>query len=417
MSKITNKTFNINLSHKNFDISEDKEYIDIEGWATKNVNQDGTPKIDLDDEHVSSSGFDLQATRLFLNHDITQSVGELTLEHKPEGIWLKARAYKDTMEEKEFNRLRRGLYSFSIGFKAVSGEYIEVQGDDILSFTKGTIYEVSLVALPSNDLATIESMKSFSDKECQGIQCSINSLKAMNPDKECGCKGKDMKDLLDKIKGLTLEETEQESWNQERKFMLLLDNFQQTLYDNFDGNIWWEEISKEEALNNIKQAMETFTDRVNDMLINSETEADVTKGKIEREDMKKDAQPQEEVQEVETKDEPTEELPKEEIQEEVEEKPETDEPTNEPTEKEEAPEAEPQEEVQEVVEEVSEPKAEPLDIKNEVIEILGADLDTTEPEKIQELYDNLADKLGDLFSAHEALSKIEEFVKRDLEEA
>ena len=65
---------------------------------------------------------------VFLNHDITQSVGELTLEHKPEGIWLKARAYKDTMEEKEFNRLRRGLYSFSIGFKAVSGEYIEVQG-------------------------------------------------------------------------------------------------------------------------------------------------------------------------------------------------------------------------------------------------------------------------------------------------
>lgn len=161
-----NKTKDFNLSvginTKNITIPDNQEYVDIEGYASKSM-LNGEKVVDLAGEHVETSGFDLIAKRILLNHNHQEPVGELKLTHKPDGIAIHARVYKKAMEEKEFERVKLGLYDFSIGFFATDAEYKMIGGKDVLCFTKGSVYETSLVAIPCNTEATHTSIKSLMD--------------------------------------------------------------------------------------------------------------------------------------------------------------------------------------------------------------------------------------------------------------
>ena len=152
-------SLSLGIDQKDISVSDDKGYVDIEGFASR-MSVNGVKVIDLDGEYVETSGFTLEAKRLLLNHDMHEPVGDLTLSHAPEGVRIKARAYKKAMEEKEYERVKLGLYDFSIGFIASEVDYREINGKNIRCFTKGSIYETSLVAIPSNQMATIDSIKS-----------------------------------------------------------------------------------------------------------------------------------------------------------------------------------------------------------------------------------------------------------------
>lgn len=220
------KKLNLNISTKQFNISEEQDVVTIEGYASK-MYQDGNPVTDLDQEMVSTTNFRLEAKRLLLNHELEEPVGEITLEHRPDGIYLKGKGYKDTMKDQDWARLKRGLFDFSIGFIAEEAEYRNIDGKEILVFTKGVIYEVSLVAIPSNKFATLDVIKSIQSKSGLVMECSIDNIKSMNPDMDCSClnglkeeakqKQLERENMnIEKIKeaikkGLTIEETMKES--------------------------------------------------------------------------------------------------------------------------------------------------------------------------------------------------------------
>jgi HK97 family phage prohead protease len=156
-----NKNFNVSvgISTKDITVSEDKQYLDIEGYASR-MTINGRKVVDLDGEHIETSGFDLVAKRLLMNHNIHEPVGDLVLTHTHDGVKIKARVYRKAMEEKEFERVKLGLYDFSVGFFATEVDYKDIEGKKIRCFTKGTIYETSLVAIPANPSATLDSIKS-----------------------------------------------------------------------------------------------------------------------------------------------------------------------------------------------------------------------------------------------------------------
>jgi HK97 family phage prohead protease len=447
-----NKNINISISSKNFNISESQDEITLEGYASK-MFDNGKEVVDLDSEFVDTKQFELIAKRLLLNHKLEDVVGEIELEHRPDGIYLKGKAYKDTMDSKEWARLRKGLYSFSIGFTVEDGEYREINGQETLTFTKGIVYEVSLVPIASNPKAIIDNMKSINmDKGCIGLQCSVDQIKSMNPNMPCDCledlkkeaektKGKEMdketKEALTKsiqeniIKGLTIEETMSEIWNVDDNLWQMFRYFIQTIEDNIYEFEWSDSYDRTEMVTNINSAMELFKQtleeeslRIGETIGKEINQEVITKGKDMKDKQKETKStetetPSEEVtqetpKEVETKDSETdsqEEVSSKETQEqpsETSEKP-TEKPNEEPKEdlaktSEEQPstpsettEVEPKAEpTKEEPKEVQETKVDEPKVVQEKPSIFEFDLVKAEPEEIAEAYDKLADRLEEI---------------------
>jgi len=265
------KKFNI-LSTFTKQVDEDKGIAYVSGWASK-AYENGQLVIDRDDEHVDTVGFELGGAKVLLaQHDWDRPVGKLALSHRPEGIWLDGEVHR-AMDEKMYYAVKNGIIdSFSIGFTVSDYDYIKDRdGNDILSFTKGSVHEVSLVSIPSNIKATISSVKSLvKEGKCTGMECSIETLKSMNPDCECelnktkgltvGTK-EQIKNLADKIKGLTIEETEGSEWRLFDEFSRLVSLFRETVLDNVDEHLYYENITVEEMKDNIQLVMAEFLTR------------------------------------------------------------------------------------------------------------------------------------------------------------
>ena len=425
------KKLNLNISTKQFNITDEQDVVTIEGYASK-MYQDGNPVTDLDQEMVSTANFRLEAKRLLLNHELDEVVGEITLEHRPDGIYLKGKVYKDTMKDQDWARLKRGLFDFSIGFIAEEAEYRNIDGKEILVFTKGVIYEVSLVAIPSNKFATLDVIKSMNpDMDCS----CLNGLKEDAKQKQIERENMDIEKIKEAIKkGLTIEETQNDYWNVTDDIFQMFGYFIQTLEDNIYEFKWSESFDRTGMLANINQAMDIFRQTVEDeslkigqaigkklegknMItkdVNTEgsTEATPTEAPV--------GQSTEEtpkvVETVETTTEviPT-ETPKEETKEEV--KTEVTEQSQEQNISTDAP-AEVSSDVKNN-DENSETNelANTLDFKQETIDILTADLEQLDVDKIRVLYDTLSDKLEKVgaLQAIQALQKIEQYVENELQ--
>lgn len=442
------KKLNLNISTKQFNITDEQDVVTIEGYASK-MYQDGNPVTDLDQEMVSTSNFRLEAKRLLLFHDLDEPVGDITLEHKPDGIYLRGKVYKDTMKDQDWARLKRGLFDFSIGFIAEEAEYRHIDGKEILVFTKGVIYEVSLVAIPSNKFATLDVIKSIQSKSGLVMECSIDNIKSMNPDMDCSClnglkeeakqkqierENMDIEKIKESIKkGLTIEETKNETWNVTDDLFQMFSYFVQTLEDNIYEFKWSESFDRTEMLANINQAMDIFKQTVEDeslkigqaigkkfegknMIakeVNTEGTAEATPTEAPTEAPAE--QGAEETPKEETVETAPVETPKEETKEEV--KTEVTEQSQE------------QNISTEVKTEVSSDDknndeksetnelANTLDFKQETIDILTADLEQLDVDKIRVLYDTLADKLEKVgaLQAIQALQKIEQYVENELQ--
>ena len=443
------KKLNLNISTKQFNISDEQDVVTIEGYASK-MYQDGNPVTDLDQEMVSTANFRLEAKRLLLNHELDEVIGEITLEHRPDGIYLKGKVYKDTMKDQDWARLKRGLFDFSIGFIAEEAEYRNIDGKEILVFTKGVIYEVSLVAIPSNKFATLDVIKSIQSKSGLVMECSIDNIKSMNPDMDCSClnglkeeaiqkqierENMDIEKIKESIKkGLTIEETMNESWNISDDLFQMFNYFIQTIEENIYEFKWSESFDRTEMLANINQAMDIFRQTVEDeslkigqaigkklegknmitkeITTGGSTEATPTEAPAEQ--STEETPKVEETVETTTEVTPT-ETPKEEIKEEV--KTEVTEQSQEQNISTDAPAEVSSDDKNNDEKSETNELANTLDFKQETIDILTADLEQLDVDKIRVLYDTLSDKLEKVgaLQAIQALQKIEQYVENELQ--
>lgn len=439
------KKLNLNISTKQFNITDEQDVVTIEGYASK-MYQDGNPVTDLDQEMVSTANFRLEAKRLLLFHDLEEPVGNLTLEHRPDGIYLKGKVYKDTMKDQDWARLKRGLFDFSIGFIAEEAEYRNIDGKEILVFTKGVIYEVSLVAIPSNKFATLDVIKSIQSKSGLVMECSIDNIKSMNPDMDCSClnglkeeakqkqierENMDIEKIKESIKkGLTIEETKNETWNVTDDLFQMFSYFISTIEENIYEFKWSESFDRTEMLANINQAMDIFKQTVEDESlkigqaigkkfegnniitkeVNTESTAEATPTEAPAEQSVEETPKVEEI--VETT--PT-EIPKEETKEEV--KTEVTEQSQEQNISTDAPAEVSSDDKNNDEKSETNELANTLDFKQETIDILTADLEQLDVDKIRVLYDTLADKLEKVgaLQAIQALQKIEQYVENELQ--
>ena len=366
------KKLNLNISTKQFNISEEQDVVTIEGYASK-MYQDGNPVTDLDQEMVSTANFRLDAKRLLLNHELDEVVGEITLEHRPDGIYLKGKVYKDTMKDQDWARLKRGLFDFSIGFIAEEAEYRNIDGKEILVFTKGVIYEVSLVAIPSNKFATLDVIKSIQSKSGLVMECSIDNIKSMNPNMDCSC----LNGLKEEAKQKQIKGEEMQRENIEKDIEVEVtkevttENIEVVAEDKPIEETKVEEI--QEVIPEVKETVETTTE-----VIPTETSKEETK-----EEVKTEVTEQSQEQNIST-DAPAE------VSSDVKNNDENSE-TNE--------------------------LANTLDFKQETIDILTADLEQLDVDKIRVLYDTLSDKLEKVgaLQAIQALQKIEQYVENELQ--
>ena len=426
---LNQKKLNFNLSTKKFEIKEEQDVVTIEGYASK-MYQDGKPVTDLDSEMVEVSKFRLEAKRLLLYHDLDEPVGDIELEHRPDGIYLKGKVYKDTMSDKEWARLKRGLLDFSIGFIAEEAEYRVIDGKEILVFTKGVVYEVSLVAIPSNKFSTLDVIKSVKSNSGIAMECSIENIKSMNPDMDCSClstlkdeaiekqiKGEEMnKEKIKEVinKGLTFDETRNEFWNVSDTLFQNLSYFVQTLEENIYEFKWSESFDRNEMMANINQAMEIFRGILDEETLRigeaigkkfEGTKQVVTKEVGESEGTVEVTQTEVTPTETPVLETPTEVVVENSVTEDIVEITKT-ETTVEVS----------SSETTELKSEQNE-LANTFDLKQETIDILKADLNELPLEDMRNLYDSLAEKLDKLgaLDAVQALQKIERYVEEELQ--
>ena len=366
------KKLNLNISTKQFNISDEQDVVTIEGYASK-MYQDGNPVTDLDQEMVSTTNFRLEAKRLLLFHDLSDPVGEITLEHRPDGIYLKGKVYKDTMKDQDWARLKRGLFDFSIGFIAEEAEYRNIDGKEILVFTKGVIYEVSLVAIPSNKFATLDVIKSIQSKSGLVMECSIENIKSMNPDMDCSC----LNGLKEEAKQKQIKGEEMQRENIEKD--IEVEVTKEVTTENIETNVEDKPVEEtkveevQEVIPEVKETVETTTEATP-----TETSKEETK-----EEVKTEVTEQSQEQNIST-DAPAEVSSDDKNNDE---KSETNELAN------------------------------TLDFKQETIDILTADLEQLDVDKIRVLYDTLSDKLEKVgaLQAIQALQKIEQYVENELQ--
>ena len=409
-------------SFKNFREDEEKGILYIEGYASKSYHN-GKPVVDLDNEFVDVTNFDLSTcTTLLFNHNQEEyAVGKCTLEQRPDGAYLRGEIHKE-LNSKIFYAVKHGIMTdMSIGFVATDAEYKTINGEDIFTFTNGFVYETSICnVIGANPLAKINThkslktnkealdvakwleedktsntlrlsdsteLKSIIDDEgkCVGFNCEIKQLKEANPDSECKCKGEDIKET--KILERENMEKEIKTETKESKESIL-----ETIKN--DNTITLDILKM--FIKNIKSNKEETKE------VSTETNESKEEPKeVESNDSKTESK--EEVNSKESKDETKEEEPKEDLAKTSEETPTDNTPKEAVTE----PKEEVKEEKTEPKDEVKQEKEEKQDSAPKPISILDLKLEEATAEEIKEAYNKLADKL----------EEIETYVDADLEKA
>lgn len=413
-------------SFKKFKEDEEKGILYIEGYASK-AYENGKPVVDFDGEFVKIEGFDLTTcTTLLFNHNHKEyAVGKCVLEHRPDGAYLYGELH-EAMNDKVYYAVKHGIMTdFSVGFAATDYAYQKINNEDILTFTEGFVFETSIVNLVgANKFAKIEASKSLRkdrkgievidwlnkdtavklDKEtevksiiengkCVGFSCSIEALKKANPDQDCSCittqedEGNMEKKatIAEIIKGLTFEETLQDTWNEKQRLNHYLEVLAETISDNWYETIWGEEITPDEAKANILAAISAFTVRLDEFTSLQNDTATVTKSVTKTADVVKEVVTPEGSEEEEVQPEAEVQTPEQEEVQEVAE--ETKEVATESVE--DIVEGETKEETP--VEEIVEPKV--IGAKDVLDLVDGLNLDNLSDDEIKNIYETFTDKI------------------------
>ena len=441
-----NKQINIQSTLKNINVDEDIGIAYVSGWASKAFDELGNPIVDRDGEHTLVSNFRIDKARVLLrDHNMEYPVGKMKLTQKPQGLWIDAELH-EKLCSKTFYAVKQGILdAFSIGFLVDNAEYINVKGKDVLQFTSGEIYETSILSVPSNAEATVQTVKSIvKGNNVIGLECSIEQIKSMNPNMDCSClkdlkeetqnKGEEVKKeikestlktiqdiIIEKVsKGLTIADTQNEPWHIDDNLWQMFRYFIETIEDNIYEFKWSESFDKDEMIENINSAMETFkqTVEIETTRINEVKEKSIKKG--EQKNMGKETETkevQESVQEETIAKEPEKEVESNKTTETEDSKTESKEEVISKESVTEVQEEEPNQDNQEDLAKTSEEtpsKTEPQEPSKEEVKpqtpikvsILDLNLEKASPDEIKEAYDTLAEKMDEIENYVEAeLSK------------
>lgn len=156
----------------------------FEGWASTYGN------VDAGGDKVMPGAFAgslrrSDRVRLLLNHDPDKLVGWGTMEDRPEGLLL--RGQLDLLDPSGLGKyvhhkmLTGELSALSIGYSVDRGG-ARITDEGIRELTSLKLWEVSIVAFPMNELATITNVKSgrrISEASRKRIQAAIDELLAL----------------------------------------------------------------------------------------------------------------------------------------------------------------------------------------------------------------------------------------------
>jgi uncharacterized protein len=157
----------------------------------KSINDNGTFEgfastygEDLTGDRILPGAFtkSLEARKkvpLLWNHQTSDVIGSVqSMTEEPSGLRVKARLNLDAMKAREaYSLLKAGdISGLSIGFTIGDFKYASKGIREIKSLD---LYEVSLVAIPANPQARIQSVKSAADHEFSVFTQLATSLKEM----------------------------------------------------------------------------------------------------------------------------------------------------------------------------------------------------------------------------------------------
>lgn len=156
------------LKFKNFNIESHKAEKDsqliISGWAARFGNVDSYGDVIQYGAFTKTLQERKERIAFCYQHEIDEPIGKiLLLEEKPEGLWIEVvlSAAEDDIQTK----VKEGiLKEMSIGYRTINASPSVVDGTEIWNLTELKLYEVSLVTIAANPLATIEAMKSDEKK-------------------------------------------------------------------------------------------------------------------------------------------------------------------------------------------------------------------------------------------------------------
>jgi len=249
-------------------------HIKIRGYASKMLDTEGKYVIDADQEHINAHGIGLKRLKsgnlpLLFGHDQNKAIGKITgAVYKQDGLEIEATVYKlkdDPLTNYVYEAVKAGiLNSFSVGILVHKFDMIEQDGEDYLQLAESELIETSIVAVPSNNLATFSIMSSkgigipgASEESTEPVVyktiLSKQDLKLENP----GICGEFETCVLEATKGLTYEETRDEGWHKSEQFRVFMSLLVNTLEDNFYANRW-DELSAQQLTENIESAFTAF---------------------------------------------------------------------------------------------------------------------------------------------------------------
>ena len=259
-------------------LKEEEGILYIKGIASTMVDTKGNLAEDRDGEVVDLlSGVTIEKLTngfmpLFIDHKPTTDnlVGKVSkVELVGKQLHFEAEVHKD-LNERIYKGVKSGLFSaVSIGFRAKDYDVENISGKSVGVLKDLKIHEISIVALPANTGAVF----SVTGSKSLSLTQPIADLKEINPE----CKGFDCQlknksiTIEDTIKeqevdkGLTIAETESETWNVWDKVSYEM----QLLYQTLDSNFWgekWDDLDKTQMLQNIRDAFGEIQKRVEDIL-------------------------------------------------------------------------------------------------------------------------------------------------------
>lgn len=156
----------------------------FEGWASTYGNVDAGGDKVMPGAFASSLRKS-DRVRLLLNHDPDKLVGWASLEDRPDGLFL--RGQLDLLDPSGLGKyvhhkmLTGELSALSIGYSVERGG-ARITDEGVRELTSLKLWEVSIVAFPMNELATVTNVKSgrrISEASRKRIQAAIDELLAL----------------------------------------------------------------------------------------------------------------------------------------------------------------------------------------------------------------------------------------------
>ena len=171
MTNTFNKVFNFDEV-----IHTDEDTLTVRGYANRYV--DNTGKVVIDDHGTTfvNMQYDmstyLKHPILYYAHDLDNPVGRVTkLEMRSEGLYVEAVVYKSINPRVYAMVKNKVVTSFSFGVIITDYEWSDILNATVV--TKGELFDISLVTIPSNLESDIETIDMCSLGQCTAIRKKV----------------------------------------------------------------------------------------------------------------------------------------------------------------------------------------------------------------------------------------------------